>query len=318
MNLATNYLGLTLSNPVVVGASPFCDDVHVARRLQDTGAAALVMRSLFEEQIEPLPRGKPIVSDYPELADYQLSPAKYLRQLEHLKEALTIPIIASLNGHQPGHWLDFAQRLERAGADAIELNFYQVVTDPGVAADQVETEMIKAVGDVTAAVDIPVAVKLSPYHASVAQLAVALELAGAAGVVLFNRFFQPDVNVEDQQVQTQLRLSEPGELLLRLRWLAILAPQLRASLAATGGVHSANDIVKALLTGAHVVQVVSVLLKYGIGVLPTLTAGLQTWMRAHDYTSLEQFRGSLDLRRCRDAAAFERANYIRTLQTWKV
>jgi dihydroorotate dehydrogenase (fumarate) len=254
--------------------------------------------------------------EYPEQADYQLSPEQYLRQVEHLKGAVSIPIIASLNGHHAGSWVDFAARLERAGADAIELNFYQVVTDPTCAADQVEAEMIAVVGAMAAEVRIPIAVKLSPFHASVAQLAVALELAGASGVVIFNRFYQPDVNVEELEVQPQLRLSEPGELLLRLRWLAILAPQLRGSLAATGGVHTANDVVKALLTGAHAVQLVSVLLKHGVGVLSTLLLGLQAWMERHGFATLGEFRGRLDLRRSGDAAAFERANYIRTLQRW--
>ncbi len=280
------------------------------------------MRSLFEEQIAPLSPPAAATSggagDFPEVADYQLTPEGYLRQLGRLKETLSIPVIASLNGTRPGAWTDFALRLEGAGADAIELNFYRVVTDVTVAADQIETEMLEAVGLIAGAVRIPVAVKLSPYHTSLAQLAVALELAGAAGVVVFNRFYQPDINTADLEVQTHLRLSEPEEIRLRLRWLAILSPQLRGSLAATGGFHTADDVVKAVLTGAHTVQLVSVLLRHGAGVLRTLVQGLATWMTTRGHVRLDEFRGLLNQRACRDPSAFERANYIRTLQSWKI
>lgn len=324
MNLSTHYLGLELRSPFVVGASPFCDNIPLARKLQDAGAGALVMRSLFEEQIEPPRRrvslalaGSSGNEEFPEFADYQLSPESYVRQVARLKDALSIPIIASLNGTRPGTWTEFAGRLERAGADAIELNLYRVVTDVTIAADQVEMEMLETVGQVSGAVRIPVAVKLSPFHTSVAQLAVALELAGAAGVVVFNRFYQPDVDVDELEVRTQLRLSDPDEILLRLRWLAILSPTLRGSLAATGGFHTPGDAIKALLTGAHAVQLVSVLLRDGPSALSTFVAGLRAWMSAHGYEELDDFRGLLNLRGCRDAGTFERANYIRTLQSWQ-
>jgi len=323
MNLATRYLGLPLHGPFVVGASPFCDDVYVARKLQDAGAAAITLRSLFEEQCGPAP-WQPARCDedagpaLPEFAPYQFTPDHYLRHVAALKRTLSIPVIASLNGRHAGGWAGFAQSLERAGADAIELNFYDVITDPAVAADEVETAMLRTVGELAAAVRLPLAVKLSPFHPSVAQLAVALELAGAAGVVVFNRFYQPDVDIEEICVRPQLRLSEPDELLLRLRWLAILSPLLRGSLAVTGGVHTAADAVKALLTGAHAVQVVSVLLRHGPAVLGTLRLGLERWMRAHSFVELDQFRGLLNHARTRDPAAFERANYIRVLQSWKV
>jgi dihydroorotate dehydrogenase (fumarate) len=325
MNLSTRYLGLELRSPFVVGASPFCDNVHLARRLQDAGAGALVLRSLFEEQLDPPARtGTPAegetaaTEEYPEFADYQLSPDGYLRQVALLKEVLSVPVIASLNASRPGTWTDFARRLEAAGADAIELNFYRVVTDVSIAVDQVEADILEATGLIAGAVKIPVTVKLSPYHTCLAQLAVALELAGAAGVVLFNRFYQPDINITDLEVQTHLRLSDPEETLLRLRWLAILSPHLRGSLAATGGFHTSESAAKALLAGAHAVQLVSVLLRHGPGVLGTLVAGLTTWMRSHQFAKLDDFRGMLNHRRCRDASAFERANYIRTLQSWKV
>jgi dihydroorotate dehydrogenase (fumarate) len=323
MNLATNYLGLRLSNPFIVGASPCCDDLDVAQRLQDAGAAAVVMRSLFEEQINvsrqlPVARRLNDASEYFDHADYQLTPSEYLRQIAALKRTLSIPVIASLNGHHPGSWVDFAAQLEQAGADAIEVNFYQVVTDPSIAADQVETEMLEMIGSIRSSVKIPVAAKLSPFHASIAQLAVALELEGASGIVLFNRFYQPDVNTEDIDVQPMLRLSEPGELLLRLRWLAILSSQLRCSLSATGGIHSWAGAAKAILTGAHTVQLVSVVLRHGPPVIATLRAGLEAWMREHDYTDLDEFRGLLNHQRCRDSGAYERANYIRVLQSWRV
>jgi dihydroorotate dehydrogenase (fumarate) len=325
MNLATSYLGLNLANPFIIGSSPFCDSTFVARRLQDAGAAAVVMRSLFQEQIDfPVRSGPAAMFDdsdgvvpFPEFADYQFSPTQYLQQLENLKANLAIPVIASLNGHCPGSWIDFARGLENAGADAIEVNFYRVVTTANTAADQVETEMLETVGTIAGAVSIPVAVKLSPYHTSVAQLAVALELAGAAGIVVFNRFYQPDVNTDTLTVKPLLRLSTSSELLLRLRWLAILSPQLRASLAVSGGVHNSSDVVKSLLTGANAVQVVSALLRRGPGMLRSLRSGLEDWMHEHDYTELEQFRGLLNLRQCPDPGAFERANYIRTLQSWQ-
>lgn len=321
MNLTTDYLGLTLRNPFIVGASPFCDDLHQALQLQDAGAAALVMRSLFEEQIAPplpvLHCGDRPQAEFPEFADYQFSPDQYLRQISLLKRTLAIPVIASLNGHRPGGWTDFARAIEAAGADALELNFYQVITDANVAADQIETEMLEVVGKLACTLKIPIAVKLSPFHASIAQLAVALELAGAAGVVIFNRFYQPDINPEDLAVHTQLHLSEPEELLLRLRWLAILSPQLRGSLAATGGVHNSAGVAKSILAGAHAVQIVSMLLRHGPHWLATLVKDLQLWMNQHGYDRIEKFRGLMNLRHCPDSSAFERANYISTLQSWR-
>lgn len=325
MNLATDYLGLTLRSPFVVGASPLCDDTAVACRLQDAGAGALVMRSLFGEQFDtalrvsapPDPDSTAAATDkFPEYAAYQFAPEAYLKQLRHLKANLSIPVIASLNGHHPMGWVDYAKRLVDAGADAIEVNFYQVVTDVAIDADAVEEAMLVTVGQIAGAVEIPVAVKLSPFHTAIAQLAVALELAGAAGLVLFNRFYQPDVNIDDLEVQSHLRLSDSSELLLRLRWMAILSPQLKGTLVATGGVHTAADAVKSILTGAHAVQIVSAPLRNGPRSISSLVVGLQEWMRRHSFEDIAQFRGLLDSSRSRNAAAFERANYIRTLQSW--
>jgi dihydroorotate dehydrogenase (fumarate) len=330
MNLTTQYLGLKLSNPLVVGASPFCDSVESARDLQDAGAAALVMRSLFEEQIEaeikaqvfhieaPSESFSEASSYFPNYSEYQLAPDQYLRQIEALKAALAIPVIASLNGARPGGWIDYARRFEAAGADAIELNLYQLVTRAGIQASEVESDLIEIVRTVCGSVKIPVSVKLSPFHTSPANFSLALENAGASGVVFFNRFYQPDFDLDEMEVLPQLRLSDTSELLLRLRWLAIVSPQVRMSLSASGGVHSAEDALKAIFAGAHTVQIVSALLRHGPHLFPRLLDGIRIWMGEHGYSSVDEFRGAMNLRRCPDPAAYERANYIRILQAWRV
>lgn len=330
MKLATNYLGLKLRNPLVVGASPFADNLNAAIQLQDAGAAALVMRSLFEEQIDmeqkaltyllemPAESYSEATTYFPHYEEYQLTPDHYLRQIQQLKSALTIPVIASLNGYRPGGWTDYARRFEGAGADAIELNLYHLVTDPALGAAEVEEDMIETVRNVVTSVKIPVAVKLSAFHSAPAQFALALEQAGAAGVVVFNRFYQPDLNTEELEVMPQLKLSDPSELLMRLRWLAIMSPHLKGTLACTGGAHSAEDVIKSILAGAHAVQLVSVLLKNGPRYLSTILQGLKGWMEEHGYETVEEFRGAMNLKRCPDASAFERANYQRILQSWKI
>jgi len=330
MNLTTQYLGLKLKNPLVVGASPFGDNTYMALELQDAGASALVMRSLFEEQVDAEQRAlvhhlestanshPEGTSYFPNFDEYQLAPDQYLRQLGQLKSSLTIPVIASLNGCRPGGWTDYARRLESAGADAIELNLYQLATDPDVAADEVEADLLQTVRNAVEAVRIPLAVKISSFHTAPVHFAKALEGTGVAGIVLFNRFYQPDFNLEELEVQPQLRLSDSSELLLRLRWLAILSPRVRCSLAASGGVHQAEDVVKALLAGADTVQVVSALLKNGPKFLSILIAGLRHWMNEHGYESIGEVRGAMNLRHCPNPAAFERANYQRILQSWRI
>lgn len=330
MNLKTDYLGLKLSNPFVVGASPFCDNLDASCQLEAAGAGAVVMRSLFEEQIDyeqralaymlemPAESFHEATSYFPGYSEYQLTPDHYLRQLQLLKSTLKIPVIASLNGYRPGGWMDYAERFEKAGADAIELNLYQLITDPREGADEVEADMLQTVHDVTHSVKIPVAVKISSFHTAPTHFARALEDKGARGVVLFNRFYQPDFDIEELDVKPQLKLSDSSELLLRLRWLAVLSPNLRTSLACTGGVHTPEDAIKALLAGAHVVQVVSALLKHGPRYLTTLLDGLRRWMDDHGYKSVDELRGALNLRRCPDPAAHERANYIRILQSWRI
>lgn len=329
MTLVTRYLGLPLSNPLVVGASPFCEDIDLARKLQDAGASALVMRSLFEEQIDLEQRAllqhveghnnsfSEATSFFPEPEEYQLSSDLYLRQLEHLRTHLSIPVIASLNGRRPGGWIECARQMEDAGANAIELNLYQLVTDPALSSTDVETAMIETVRRVVSSVRIPVAVKLSPFHTALPHFVRELDRAGAAGVVLFNRFYQPDFNLDDLDARPCLRLSDSSELLLRLRWLAILSPHTQASIAASGGVHTAEDVIKAILAGASCVQLVSVLLQHGPRVLTTLLNELQRWMNDRDYRSIAEFRGAMNVSRCPDPAAVERANYVRILQSWK-
>jgi dihydroorotate dehydrogenase (fumarate) len=330
MRLATNYLGLKLANPFIVGASPFCDNAKQACQLEDAGAGAVVMRSLFEEQIDLEQRAllhnlestadgsAEATSYFPTYSEYQLTLDHYLRQIKNLKAQLKIPVIASLNGFRPGGWTDFAWRFQEAGADAVELNLYHLAIDPAVTGEEVEADMIETVTNVVKAVRVPVAVKISQFHASPVNFALELEKAGAKGVVLFNRFYQPDYNLEDFEVHPQLKLSDSSELLLRLRWLANLSPHFKGSLSATGGVHTPEDAIKALLAGAHTLQIVSVLLKNGPRHLHTLLQGVRQWMDDHGYEDIDQLRGALNQRRCPDATAYERANYIRMLQSWKV
>jgi dihydroorotate dehydrogenase (fumarate) len=330
MKLATTYLGLKLRNPVIVGASPFCDNLNMVCRLEEAGAAAIVMHSLFEEQInleqralhhhtESIAESSPEATSYfPQYDEFQLSPDHYVRQLGLLKAAVTIPVIASLNGTHLGGWTTYAKLLEDAGADAIELNLYQLATDPDTPGEEVERRILEIVRSVLETVRIPVAVKLSPFHSALPHFARNLDRLGVGGLVLFNRFYQPDFNIEELDVSPQLKLSDPSDLLLRLRWLAILSPHLQASLAASGGVHTAPDAIKAILAGAHAVQAVSALLKKGPSAIPLILSGLEAWMAEYGYTRIEEFRGALNHARCPDPAAFERANYIRILQSWKV
>jgi dihydroorotate dehydrogenase (fumarate) len=330
MKLATTYLGLKLRNPVIVGASPFCDNLNMVCRLEEAGAAAIVMHSLFEEQInleqralhhhtESIAESSPEATSYfPQYDEFQLSPDHYVRQLGLLKAAVTIPVIASLNGTHLGGWTTYAKLLEDAGADAIELNLYQLATDPDTPGEEVERRILEIVRSVLETVRIPVAVKLSPFHSALPHFARNLDRLGVGGLVLFNRFYQPDFNIEELDVSPQLKLSDPSDLLLRLRWLAILSPHLQASLAASGGVHTAPDAIKAILAGAHAVQAVSALLKKGPSAIPLILSGLEAWMAEYGYTQIEEFRGALNHARCPDPAAFERANYIRILQSWKV
>ena len=329
MDLSVKYLGLTLAHPLMTGASPFVDDLDRVKRLEDAGASAITMHSLFEEQIsgeevataratETHANSSGEASSYlPDPPDFHLGPDEYLEQLRKLKKAVRVPVIASLNGTTRGGWLRYAKLMQEAGADALELNVYDLATDVETRGDAVEERMISVVKAVKKEVSIPVAVKLSPFYSSLANLAGQLDQAGVDGLVLFNRFYQPDINVEELEVERSLQLSTSSELPLRLRWLAILSGRVRPSLAVTGGVHTPADVIKAIMAGAHAVQLVSALLQRGPEYLRVLRGEMARFLEEHDYESLDQMRGSMDLLACPDPKAYERANYMHILQSWK-
>lgn len=328
MKLDTTYLGLNLAHPIVAGASPLADDLDQAKRLEDAGAAAIVMRSLFEEQIEREMHGvdEHVVRHaegyaeantfFPDPTAFVLGPERYLKHLQKLRSALSIPVIASLNGTSPGGWLQFAKEIEQAGAQALELNLYVVPTNPDEDALTVESRSLEVVKEVRGAIRIPLAVKLSPFYSSLPHFARKLEDLGVDGLVLFNRFYQPDIDPVALDVRRSLRLSDFSELLLRLRWLAILSAQRKLSLAASGGVHVAIDAVKAIMAGANAVQMVSALLVNGPARMREVVEGLRGFLEEHEYTSLEQMRGNMNLAHCPDPSGYERANYAEILQSW--
>jgi dihydroorotate dehydrogenase (fumarate) len=329
MNLTTTYMGMELANPLMGGASPLADDLDTARRLEDAGASAIVMRSLFEEQIEgehhatmdnfEMYEGifaEASSSFLPSPGEFAMSPDAYLEQIRRLKESVDVPVIASLNGLRISGWLRYAKLIEEAGADALELNVYHVATESRETPYSIEHQIREVARTVRETVQIPLAVKLSPFFTSLPALAMDLRTTGIEGLVLFNRFYQPDIDVEEVSVVPQLHLSDSSELLLRLRWLAILSGRCTTSLAASGGVHTATDAIKAIMAGAHAVQIVSALLKHGPGYLKVLLDDLKAWMEEHEYESIRQMQGCLSLARCPDPAAFERANYMRVLQSW--
>jgi len=329
MDLSTKYLSFDLPHPFMPGASPLVDDLDTVRRLEDAGAAAICMHSLFEEQITreqmatyahldaPADSLAEALTYLPSPPDFKLGPEEYLEQLRRIKAAVAVPVIASLNGTTDGGWLSYARLMQEAGADALELNVYALATDLDVSSEILEKRALHMLWSMKSAVHLPVAIKLSPFYTALAHFARRLDDLGADGLVLFNRFYQPDFDLDTLDVRPALRLSDPSELLLRLRWLAILSGRLSCSLAVTGGVHSTVDAVKAILAGADVVQVVSALLKHGPDRLAVLRAGLADWLEEHEYDSLAQARGSLSLLRCPDPAAHERANYMTILQSWK-
>jgi dihydroorotate dehydrogenase (fumarate) len=328
VDLTTTYLGLELKAPFMTGASPLSDHLDTVRRLEDAGCAAIVLHSLFEEQIsqaesgrirhlDPLdPEFAAIVSYFPEPDRYALRPHEYLEHVRRVKEAVHIPVIASLNGTSAESWLKFARLIEQAGADALELNMYEVVTDPTDSGIAIERQLSQVVRDLSTELDIPVAVKLSPYFTALASVARDLERAGAAGLVLFNRFLQPDIDLPHMAVWPRLELSSSSELLLRLRWLAILHGQTRCSLAATGGVATPADGIKAILAGADAVQLVSAILRHGPSYFTSMRHELARWMESLGFARLEDIRGRLSLARTESPAAFERAQYVRTLSGW--
>jgi dihydroorotate dehydrogenase (fumarate) len=327
-DLTTTYLGLHLTNPVVASASPLTASAEGMKRLADAGASAIVMASLFEEQIEHdqlevhrmLETGADAfgeaLSYFPELDDYRTGPEVYLNEIEKAKAALDVPVIASLNGTSEGGWIGYAKRMEEAGADAIELNVYHVPTDPYATADQVEAGYLKLVSAVKGSISVPLAVKVGPYFSSLANMASEFSRAGADGLVLFNRFQQPDIDLESLRVDPTAWLSSQSDMRLPLRWVGILSSQLDLSLAATGGVHTAEDVLKLILVGADVAMPASALLKSGPAAITQMLDGIQRWLDERDYESVEQAKGSMNQANVADPSAFERGSYMKALTSY--
>ena len=327
-DLSTTYLGLSLQSPLVASASPLCEDVSNIRRMEDAGAAAVVLHSLFEEQItlesnhldRYLSQGTESFAEslsyFPALAEFKLGPDEYLEHIRRAKAAVRIPIIGSLNGVSTGGWIRYAKMIQEAGADALELNVYYIPTNPDLTSAQVEQMYLDLVRDVKVTLRIPVAVKLGHAFTAMANLARRLDQAGADALVLFNRFYQPDLDLEKLEAVPRLTLSSSYELLLRLHWVAILYGRIRADLAVTGGVHTAQDVLKAMMSGARAAMMTSALLKNGIGHMAHVRADLLAWMEEHEYTSVRQMQGSMSYRSVAEPAAFERGNYMKVLSSY--
>jgi dihydroorotate dehydrogenase (fumarate) len=327
-DLRTRYLGLALRSPLVASSSPLTGSLDSLRRLEDAGVAAVVLPSLFEEEITEealavhgaLEAGAGSFAEaldyHPGRASYETGPEPYLELVAAAKRALRVPVIASLNGDTPGGWLEYARLVEGAGADALELNLYQVAADPAHSSAALEARDLELVAAVRAAIGIPLAVKLSPYFTGLAHFACRVVEAGADGLVLFNRFYQPDLDLETLEVAPHLVLSSSHELRLPLRWIGILRGRVAASLAATSGVHGAEDVLKVLLAGADAAMQASALLQRGPGLVGEIEADLGRWLEAREYESVEQLKGSVSRGAAADPEAFERANYRRTLRSW--
>ena len=329
IDLSTNYLGLKLKNPIVVSASPLSEKLENFPRMREAGAGAIVMYSLFEEQIEAESENVDAALEYgansyaestsylPDMPKYHIGPDRYLDLLQNAKKSVDIPVIASLNGKSRGGWSRYAQYMEEAGADALELNIFNVPADPSVTGQQLEDGYIELVRTIRKQIKIPIAVKLGPYFTSLGNFAKRLSDAGADGVVIFNRFYQPDFNLEDLEVTPNLVLSSPHELRLRLHWTAILYHQVETYIAITGGVHDASDVLKCMMAGANVAMMTSALLKYGIEHIGVVLSGIEAWMEEHEYTSIKQMRGSMSLVNVEDPTAFLRGNYLKMLGSYK-
>ncbi len=327
-DLSTNYLGLTLKNPLVVSPSPLCEDLDAIRRMEDAGASAVVLHSLFEEQLtlqsQDLDRFltsgtesfAESLSYFPDMGQYKLGPEGYLEHIRKAKASVKIPIVGSLNGISTGGWISFAKKIEQAGADALELNVYYIATDPEISGAQVEQMYFDLVRDVRASLKIPVAVKVGPYFSSMASMARRLDQAGANALVLFNRFYQPDFDLEKLEVVPNLNLSRSEELRLRLCWVAILFGRIQSDMAVTGGVHTAEDVIKCMMAGARVAMMTSALLRNGIGHIATVLDGVRAWMEKYEYTSIRQMQGSMSQKSVAEPAAFVRANYMKVLSSY--
>jgi dihydroorotate dehydrogenase (fumarate) len=328
LDLTTSYLGLPLRNPLVASASPLSKKLDTVRRLEEAGAAAVVVYSLFEEEITHdsleldhyLEFGTHTYAEslsyFPDFATYQIGPERYLEHVRHLKESVSIPVIGSLNGVTTGGWVEYAAKIAQAGADALELNIYYLPTNLEQTGAELETTYLNLIRDVTAQVQIPVAVKLSPFFTSIPHMAKEICEAGAAGLVLFNRFYQPDFDIERLEIVPRIELSSSRDLRLPLRWIAILFGRIPGDLALTSGVHTAEDALKAVMAGANVAMMASSLLANGPAHVARLLEDMREWMDEHEYSSITQMRGSMSQLGVADPAAFERANYVKALSTF--
>jgi len=329
MDLSTTYLGMKLKNPIVPSASPLSHSLDSMKRLEDAGASAIVMYSLFEEQIAHeaaelnhyLTYGSETFAEaltyFPDPGEYNLGPEEYVNHVRKAKESLGIPVIGSLNGISTGGWIKYAKKIEEAGADALELNVYYIPTDPKLTAQDVEDRYLEVLNAVKTTVKIPVAMKLSPFFSSMANMAHRLDQAGASGLVLFNRFYQPDIDLETLEMKPSVHLSTPQAMRLPLRWVAILYGRVKASLAATSGIHTAEDVLKMLMAGADVTMMASSLLKNGPQRITEVLARMDQWMLEHEYVSVAQMKGSMSQKSVADPSAYERANYMKVLQGYK-
>ncbi|HMP83219.1 MAG TPA: dihydroorotate dehydrogenase-like protein [Verrucomicrobiota bacterium] len=328
MNLETTYLGLKLRTPLVPSASPLSEEIDGIKKMEDAGASAVVLYSLFEEQlrIDRLELNQSMdagtfsfpeaLTYFPEPEEFHLGPEEYLKHISRAKEAVKIPIIASLNGSTTGGWTEHARLMQQAGADALELNIYYIPTDTNLTSAQVEQNYLDILKAVKSVVTIPVAVKLSPFFTNFANMAKRLDEAGANGLVMFNRFYQPDIDLESLEVRPNILLSTPMAMRVPLRWIAILHGQLRASLAATSGVHRASDVLKMLMAGADVTMLCSVLIRHGIRQISVIERDLVAWMEEHEYESVAQLKGSLSQLRCPAPSEFERAQYMHAISNY--
>lgn len=329
MNLTTTYLGLKLRSPLVMGASPLSENLDNLKRMEGAGVSAVVLHSLFEEQLRRdrlelhrhLENGTESnaesLSYFPEASEYRLGPEEYLRHIWLAKQTVKIPVIASLNASSVGGWTEYAKQIQQAGADALELNIYNIPTDPDMPGEIVEDSYLNILRAVRSEVKIPIAVKLSPFFSNFANMAKRFDACGANGLVLFNRFYQPDIDLEDLQVKPNILLSTPMAMRLPLRWIAILHGRLNASLAATSGIHRASDVLKMLMVGADVTMLCSTVLRHGFPQIAHIESDLIRWLEEHEYESIEQLKGSMSQKNCAEPTAFERAQYVKGLATFE-
>jgi dihydroorotate dehydrogenase (fumarate) len=325
MDITTNYLGLKLRSPLVISASPLSEDIDNIKRMEDAGAAAVVMYSLFEEQLrqdrlelhQHLEHGTESFAEsltyFPEPDEFHLGPEEYLKHIADAKKATRLPIIASLNGSSVGGWTEYAKQIQQAGADALELNIYYIPTDFNLTGEMVEENYINILRAVKSEVSIPVSMKLSPFFSNFANMAKRFDDAGANGLVLFNRFYQPDIELETLEVKPNILLSTPMAMRVPLRWIALLHGKIKASLAATSGIHRATDALKMLMVGADVTMLCSTVIRHGIPQIAMIEREMIEWLEEHEYESVRQLKGSLSQKNCPDPAAFERAQYMKSL-----